>query len=54
MRINWTTLGRFHNEMNSNDRRKFVEIANEVSLSRIIQSIYIYAGRFILKLEKEQ
>lgn len=40
--------------MNSNDRCKFIEMVNEVSLLRIIQSIYVDAGRFILKLEKEQ
>lgn len=54
MQINWITLGRFDIEVNSNDRWKFIGIANEVSLLRIIQSIYVYAGRFILKLEKEQ
>lgn len=42
MRIKWITLGRFHNEMNSNDRCKFIEIVNEVSLLRIIQSIYVF------------
>lgn len=52
MQINWITLERFDIEMDSNDRWRFIEIANQVSLLRIIQSIYVYAGRFILKLEK--